>query len=112
MAPSGEAVPAPAANYVPLAAHNVAWKEVVDVRPDLYDFSHKFVPDRHRHMNGLLCPLVPLIDMNVGSADTRIAHADQHIIDANRGCRNILKPESALRLALHQCLHLCSPFLS
>src|SRR5277367_6407611 len=77
---------------MPLTAHDVAGIKVVDVRSDLDDLSDKFMSDGHRHRNGLLCPLVPLIYVNVGSADTGVAHADQHVVDADGGFCDVFQP--------------------
>src|SRR6478672_9204988 len=76
--PPGEAVAAAAAHHVSFAAYDVAGKEVVDVRADGDDLAHKFVPNCHGNLDGGLRPLVPLVDMNVGSADARVAHANQN----------------------------------
>ena len=44
----------------------------------------ELVADRHRHGDGLLRPLVPLVDVDVGAADAGAQHLDQHVVDADR----------------------------
>ena len=39
-----------------------------------------FVADVHRHWNRLCGPLVPLPDVDVGTADGCLANLDQHIV--------------------------------
>src|SRR5580704_8788363 len=96
-----ETVAAASACDMPLATHDVARIEVVYVRSDLDNLSDKLMPDGHRHRDRLLCPLVPLVYVNVGSADTRVAQADQHVIDADGGFCDVFQPQAAFRAALY-----------
>ena len=105
MAAAGEAVATAAAGDVAFAADDVAGMEVVDVRADGDDLADKLMADHHGHRNGLLRPLVPVVDMNVGAADAGVAHADQHVVDAVLRFGNILQPQATLAAALRQCLH-------
>src|SRR5581483_3337381 len=105
MATAGETVAAAAAGDVAFAADDVAGMEVVDIGSNGDNLSDELVADHHGHWNGLLRPLVPVVDMNVGAADAGIAHADQHVVDAVLRLGNILQPQAALAAALCQCLH-------
>ncbi len=60
----------------------------------------EFVADHHRHRNGLLRPLVPVPDMNIGAADRRLLHLDQHVVrpDLGTGTCSIQSPTSGLAL--------------
>ena len=69
MPPAGQAVAAAAADDVPLAADDVAGREVVDVGADLDDLADELVADHHRHRDRLLRPGVPVVDVHVGAAD-------------------------------------------
>src|SRR5271166_1194318 len=100
-----KAIAAASAGDMALTAHDVAGIEVVYVRPDLDDLSDKLMPDGHRHGDCFLRPLVPLKDVNVGSADAGMAHADEHIVDADGGFSDVFEPQSALGAALYQSLH-------
>src|SRR5207247_11275874 len=66
------------------------------------DLAYDFVPDRHRHGDRLLSPVVPFVDMRVRATDARAVHPDQDIVDADGGLRHFLQPQTRLRLALHQ----------
>src|ERR1035437_5718019 len=66
MPAAGQAIAAATANYVPFSAHQLPNTEIGNVRTDRGDLANKFVPDDERHGNGLLRPIVPLVDMEIG----------------------------------------------
>src|ERR1700691_1619047 len=103
--PSCQAIAAAATDHMPLATHDIAWIEVVDVRAHSDDLPDKFVPDGHRHRNRLLRPGVPLVDMNVGTTDAGISNANQNVVDADGRFSNLFQPEASLRTALYQGFH-------
>ena len=103
--PAGQAVAAPAADHVPLAADDLADVEVLDVRADLDDLAHELVADHHRHGDRLLRPGVPRLDVHVGAADPGAQHLDQHVVDADPGHRHLIEPEAGLGLFLHEGQH-------
>src|ERR1700691_4086865 len=100
----GQAVAAPSTNDMAFAADNVAGIEVINIRSDFDNFPDKFVPNRHGDWNRLLRPIVPLINMDVRSADAGVSDTDQDIIDTDVGFRYLFKPEPRLRLTFHKCL--------
>ena len=61
--------------------------------------------DDHRHGNGLLRPGVPLVDVQVGAADARSKHLDEHVVDADRWDGGLVQPEALLRFLLDQGGH-------
>ena len=61
--------------------------------------------DHQRHRNGPLRPLVPVVDVQIGSANARAEHANQHVVDADRGRRHLFKPKIRLAFAFDQCFH-------
>src|SRR5262249_38979770 len=103
--PSSQAVAAKTPDHVAFSADDVAWKAVFDVRSRFDHPAHKFVPDRHRYWNRLLCPLVPVIDVNIGAANARAQHTDENVIDADLGLFDGFKPQTWLAPALDQCFH-------
>ena len=105
VAAPGEAVAAPAADHVPFSADQVAREEVHHVGPGLDNPADKLMPNGHGHWDGGLRPLVPLVDVHVGAADTRAQHLDQHVVDADLGNVHFAEPEARLAPALHQRLH-------
>ena len=100
MAAASEAVAAAPADHVALAADDVTRLEVVDIRAHFDNLAHKLVADRHGDRNGGLRPLVPVVDMQVGPANARVAGPDQHIVHADRRLGNLLEPQTFLCLAL------------
>ena len=105
MPPPGQAVAAAAADHVAFAAHQIARAEIADVGAHCHDLAHKFMADRHRHGDGALRPLVPVVDMNIGAADARALYTDQNIVDADFRFANLFEPQARLPLALYECLH-------
>src|SRR6201997_1823193 len=101
MAAAGEAVAAASANDMALAADDIARVEVVYVGTDLDDLADELMADGHGHGDGLLGPLVPLIDVNVGSADAGVPDADQDVVDADGRFCDVFKPQAAFRAALY-----------
>ena len=82
MTPAREAVSASAAYDVAFAAHDVAWIEVADIRADLDNLADELVTDDHGLRNGLLRPVIPLVNVHVRPADTGITDADQDVVDS------------------------------
>ena len=105
VAPAGEAVAAAAADHVAFAADDVAREEIGHIGADRLNPADELVADRHGHGNGLLRPLVPLVDVDVGAADAGLQHANQHVVDADLGNRDVLEPQAWLALAFDQCFH-------
>ena len=109
VAPTGEAVAAASADHVAFAADDVAGEEVVDVGADGDDFADEFVADGHGDGNGFLRPVVPVVDVDVGSADAGVEHADEDVVNAHRGFGDVFQPKSALGPRLDQRFHSGSP---
>ena len=79
--------------------------EVVDIATYCRHRTDELVTDGHRHGNGGLGPLVPFVDVDVGAADPRTQHLDQHVADPDFGKGQFLEPQAGLALALHQRFH-------
>src|SRR5262249_55565419 len=105
MTPPREAIAAAPAHDVAFSADDIAREEVADVRTDLDDPADELMPDRHRHGNGLLRPIVPLVDVDVGAADAGLENANQNVVDADPGLLDIFQPESGLAAAFDQSFH-------
>ena len=69
VAPPGETIAAAAADHVAFPADHVPGKEIGDIGAHRFNPADEFVADRHGHGDGLLRPLVPLVDVDVGAAD-------------------------------------------
>jgi hypothetical protein len=86
---------------MPFSADEFADSIIGDVAPDLDDFSDEFVADDERDGDGGLRPIVPLVDMEVGSADSSKRYANFYVINADFRLRNFLQPEPGLTPAFH-----------
>lgn len=61
---------------------------------DGFDATDKLVADSHGDGDGLFCPIVPLPDAEVGTADAGFKDADQDIVWSWLGLGHILQPET------------------
>jgi hypothetical protein len=87
-----KAVSATTADDMAFPTHDIARMEVVYIRTDFHDLPDKFMTDGHWDGDGLSCPLVPLVNMDIRSANTGIPNADQYIIDADGRFCNLFQP--------------------
>ena len=101
----GQAVAAPSTNDMAFAADDVAGIEVINIRSHFDNFPDKFVPNRHGDRNRLLRPIVPLINMDVRSADAGVSDADQDIIDTDGRLWYLFQPEAWFGTPLYQGFH-------
>ena len=84
VAPARHAVAAAPADQMPLAADEIAGMKVVDVSADLDDLADELVPDHQRDRDGALRPGVPVVDVEIGAADTGAQDTDEQVVDADR----------------------------
>ena len=105
LAPAALAVATVAARDVALAGDPLADLEPDDVGAELLDLAHELVADHHRDRNRRLRPRVPVVDVQVGSADRRLADPDQHVAVAGLGLGDVLEPQAGFGSRLHQRLH-------
>ncbi len=64
-----KAIAAAAAHDVAFAADDIAGEEIGHIGANRLDASDEFVADRHRYVDRLLRPLVPLINVHVRATD-------------------------------------------
>ena len=88
-----------------LTAHEVARLQLPYITPGFDYFADKLVADNQRHRHVRLRPAIPLINVQVRTAYAGSEYADQHIVPARRGDRNILKLETGLSSRLDQRFH-------
>src|SRR6185295_548098 len=96
MTAAGQAVAAASAHDVTFTGDELSAMKVVDVGTGFDDLADEFVSDGHRDGNGLPGPFVPVVDVNVGSANARAQHADKDVVDTDGGLRNVFEPQSGL----------------
>ena len=102
---SGEAVPASATDHVALAAHEVSGLEVGHIAADLDNLAHELVARDERWLDVLLRPRIPRFDVQVGAADPRLSHTDQHVVDPDDRIGDVEQGEPRAGQGLHQCAH-------
>src|SRR5215471_8954142 len=105
MTPSGQTIAAMSAGDVPFAHDEIAAGKALHVITDRINHTSELMTDRHRYWNGFLRPLIPVVDVHIGTADRRFQHPDQHVIAASFWNRNVLQPETRLAFGLHDRLH-------
>ena len=95
---AGHAITTSATDQMPLGADDIARLEIDHVRADIDDLTDKFVTDGSRNPDGLLCPVVPVINVEVRAANTpfltRIRTSFMPI--SGSGTSSIQRPRSAL----------------
>jgi hypothetical protein len=67
-----------AAIHVHFRADEIAGLGGGHVRAHFFHYAAKFVAERHRRMNSRCRPGIPAVNVQVGAADRRGAHPDQH----------------------------------
>ena len=89
----------------PFDADEIADIVAMHIRADRGDLADELMADDRAQLDGLLRPLVPIVDVNIGAADAGLQHLDENVVDAVGRLRHVLEPESGLRLRFHQCFH-------
>ena len=105
MLPAPPTVPAVSAGNVTFACDPVSLLKFPDFTPNLCHMPHVFMTNGHAHRDGLLSPLVPAVNMQIRSANGRLAHLDQHVVGTDYRNWNILHPDALLRFGFYQCFH-------
>ena len=103
--PARDAVAAPPADQVALAAHEVTHLEVVDIDAELHDLPDELVTDDQRHRDVRLRPGVPRIDVEVRPANAGSQDLDQDFAPANCGYRHVRVAQARFGLRFDESLH-------
>jgi len=111
VAAAGAAVAAVAAGDVAFAGDALADLEALHFRAHAGDDADVLVADVHRHRDGLLRPLIPVPDMDVGAADRGLGDLDQQVVRADLGHRHVGHLQTRRRLQFGKCFHLSTSFL-
>ena len=111
MTPAGQTIPAAAADDMTLAADEVTGMKVLHIASELDNLANKLVADDESDRNRLARPRVPLMNVEVGSADSRHQDANQNVIRCDRRYGNVFEPKPRLVLALYDCFQKKNTFL-
>ena len=94
----GAAVTAVAAGDMPFAGNAIAKLKAANLLTDAHHFADVFMAHHHRHRNGLLRPLIPVVDVHVGTANRGLANFNQQIVMADFRFRHVGHPDAFFRL--------------
>src|SRR5438105_11322147 len=95
---------------VALGADDLAGKDRRDALAQFDDLADELVPNHQWRVDGVLRPLVPAVDVEVGAADAGAEDADQNLARTRLRLRDVLQPESGLGLCFDECFH-CWPII-
>ena len=101
MLTAAAAVAAVSAGNVTLSGDAVADFVVLHAASHLDDFSNVLVAYGHRGLDGVLRPLVPVVDVQVGAADGYLPYFDQYVINAYFRHRDVFHPDTAFSILLY-----------
>ena len=92
MLASAAAVTAMSASDMAFACDPLANLEVLDTVTECNYLTHILVAYGHRGLDGVLRPLVPIVDMKVSAANGYFLDFDKDIVDTHFRHRDILHP--------------------
>jgi hypothetical protein len=105
MSPPRHAIAAMPAHDVPFPGHDVADLEIMNVAPQRHDLSDELVPRHQRNRDSALRPRIPLVNMEVRSANPSAIDLDQDVVDSDLWFGHILHPETWFRAAFDEGFH-------
>jgi hypothetical protein len=73
-----------------LTAHQVTRLQLPYIAPGFYYFTDKLMADDERNRYVRLRPAIPLVNVQIRAAHAGPEYADQHVVPARSGDRNIL----------------------
>jgi hypothetical protein len=84
------------------ATYDLPREKIGDVGTNFDDFANELMANHHRDGNGLLRPIIPAVDMQIGAADGGAPDTYQDVIDPDRRNRDVLQPQSGLGVLLDE----------
>src|SRR2546421_8593465 len=97
MSPARQTVSTMTTNDMSLAAHHLPRKKVRDICADFDNLTHKLMAHNHRHGNGFLRPIVPLVNMQVSAADSCSIDPNQDIVLPDLRFGYVFQPQPGFR---------------
>lgn len=61
--------------------------------------------DGHGDWDGFLCPFVPFVDVDIGSADGGFLDLDKDVHGAEFWFRDVFEPKSFFSFRFYECFH-------
>ena len=102
---TGAALQAVPAHDVSLGGDQLADAQSRDPVAQTLDLAGELVTDDERRLETPLCPMIPIRDVQVGPADTRVPHGDQDFTGAGRGFRHRFHGQTGRAFFLDDRLH-------
>ena len=106
---AGAALQALAAGHVHLGGNEVAFLHAGDFIAERRHLAAELMPGNQRRMNAVLRPAVPVVNVQVGAADRRDLHLDQHVGAPEGGNLYFANLRARRRFRLHHRQHCCTP---
>src|ERR1043166_7529729 len=83
MPPACQTIPTVSADNMACTRDQISWRKAAHAIADTINNTDKFVTDDHRDRNCFLRPGVPIVNVNVGSADGRFQDSNQYVVTAD-----------------------------
>jgi hypothetical protein len=101
MATASEAVAATPTDDVALSADKLADRKIGDIGAYGYDLADEFMTDGKALPDGGSSPGIPVVDVEIGAADSGVEDANFDIVDTHFGFGDVLEPETAFVAAFY-----------
>ena len=90
---------------VPLGGDAVTDLHALDKAADRNHIAGELMAANERRLATTGGPCVPLVNVHVGAADAGAAHANEHLVVADRGLRHLGQSQATSSRLLHQRFH-------
>ncbi len=94
-----------AAHDMPLTADNLPHVEIAHSGAHLCNLAHILMANHTRHRHMLLAPQIPVVNVQVGTADGGFENLDQHLIIFGHRDAHLAQFYALFRGHLDQCIH-------
>ena len=105
VATAGATIAAYAAGNVTFRRHPIANRKSFDFAATLDNLAEKLVTNCGGNFDRVARPVVPLINMDVGAANSSAFDANQNVVMPNRRSGYVLHPDAAFGFGLDQRFH-------
>jgi hypothetical protein len=96
--------------------HEVSYLRLADVPAALDHFAGALVPEDQGRFDTRLRPRVPVVDVQIGAANSGGEHLHQHVVGANSGDWHVhefrTRPRTSFTQGAHSLRHLLSSSMS
>ena len=103
--PSREAIATMSTRDVSLPYHEIALCESFHMIAYIVDNADELMADRHGNRDRFLRPRVPVVNVNISSADRGFQDSNKHVIATHFRDGHFLDPQPRLGFRLHDGLH-------